>query len=415
MAGDSDGDMLKASEEGPFRSGRIDHPMHLKVSQLDETDFLRMEEEWNRLVGVSDADPLFMGWIWQSLWWRQWAHKRGYRLCLFAVYADTNQLVALAPMYSTRVRLHPLYHFTQWQFIGSSWGGADTVRSEYLDFIVDKRYGIEARQVLLTHLERDPGWDQLIFSDLNTRSLTRKLLEQKNWFSDCYNRVVQTDIGISVDASGVFADYLACLGPNTRYRAFNQRKYLNELGEVRILRATMGTSSSYLDSLNHLHALRWGKPCFGKESLDFHKQLADELSKSGNLELSMIKLSGKPVSVLYDVRIGGREYNIQAGFDSNLDPKLSPGFLHLGYAFESAFACPHISELDLLAGSGKKTFYKSHFSSRKAGFITLQINRVWSIKLLYRIYDLLPQAVKSAIKPRFLGRSREQSGSYSSP
>jgi hypothetical protein len=52
----------------------------------------------------------------------------------------------------------------------------------------------------------------------------------------------------------------------------------------------------------------------------------------------MRKLSDRPASVLYDVRAGGREYNIHAWFDSNLDRKLSPGFLHLGQAIELAFA-----------------------------------------------------------------------------
>ncbi len=58
----------------------------------------------------------------------------------------------------------------------------------------------------------------------------------------------------------------------------------------------------------------------------------------------MIKLSDRPASALYDVRAGGREYNIQPWFDSSFDRKLSTGFLHLGQAIELALAS-HISAI----------------------------------------------------------------------
>jgi len=156
--------------------------------------------------------------------------------------------------------------------------------------------------------------------------------------------------------------------------------------------------------LNDLHASRWGKPCFPKKSLEFHIQLARVFSREGKLFLSTILLSDNPISVLYDIRIKGREYNIQAGFDSSIDRKLMPGFLHLAYAIESAFDCKDIREFDLLAGPGMNTFYKSHFGSKKVEFVTLQINKAYYINLLYKIYDLLPQFLKYIVSLRIIPR-----------
>jgi len=406
MGGDSDGDMLRASEEGPFRYEDLKYAIpqsRFSVMQLTENQFLATETEWNELVHESDADPLFLGWTWQSLWWRQWSENRGYSLYLLGAYTEDNKLVGLAPLYKTKKQLHPLYQFTQIQFIGSSWSSGDTVRTEYLDFIVNRLFSDEVRKAFLGYLNSDDSWGQIIFSDLVRKSLTRKLLAQKHLLSSCYTREVHTDTGIVIDVSNSFTEYLSGMGRNTRYNAFNQRKNLDLLGTVRF-DATPGNIDAFLNRLNYLHTIRWGKECFPKESLEFHTRLATVFSKTGKLKLSIISQSNKTISVLYNIRVGHREYNIQAGFDSDVDRKLSPGFLHLGYAIESAFNSDDITEFDLLAGSGKNTFYKSHLGSKKVGFSTLQINRAAYLKCLYILYDSFPRFIKSIIKLKIISR-----------
>jgi len=407
MGGDSDGDILRASEEGPFRPDSQNQsvpPRQFTVRLLGEEEFKSAGQAWDDLVSKSDVDPLFMGWAWQSLWWKQWGTQRGYSLFVLAAYTEDNKLAGLAPFYRTTVKLHPLFRFTQLQFIGSSWNSGETVRSEYLDFIVDTQYADEIRQLFLIYLDSDKSWDQLILSDMNKQSLTPKMLAHRPYVRDCYTRLVQNDTGISIDVSASYSEYLSAMGSNTRYSAFNQRKFLDRHGPVHMDSADSGTSDTYLDKLNELHALRWGKPCFPAQSLQFHKQLARELSNSGNLKLTMISVANTPVSVLYDIRMGTREYNIQAGFNSNFDRKLSPGFLHLGYAIESAFEHPDIKIFDLLAGSGKNTFYKAHFGSIETKFITLQINRAGYIRFLYQFYDSFPNRLKSWVKQYLLAR-----------
>jgi len=231
-------------------------------------------------------------------------------------------------------------------------------------------------------------------------------IRHKPLFGSCYTRVIQKDTGISVNVCKSFTEYLMSMGRHTRYSAYNQRKYLHRLGSVDIDHAKTGTIDSYLEKMNELHALRWGSPCFSKESLEFHKKLAMVLSAENKLKLSVISLSNRPISVLYDIRMGNREYNIQAGFDSAVDGKLSPGLLHLGYAIESAFTCENITEYDFLAGPGMNIFYKSHLGSRKTEFISLQINRRVYLKVLYKLYDSLPRYFKSIIKHIFITRKR---------
>jgi len=180
MEGDSDIDILRASEEGFFSYNLQKYDIsqsRISVKQLTEEDFLESESQWNELIKESDADPLFLGWAWQFLWWRQWSKKRGYSLYILAAYADDNKLVGLAPLYKSIVQIHPFHKFTQLQFIGSSWGNGETVRTEYLDFIVNSQYAYQTRQVFLNYLNGDKSWDQFILSDIKRQSLTMKLLK----------------------------------------------------------------------------------------------------------------------------------------------------------------------------------------------------------------------------------------------
>jgi len=112
----------------------------------------------------------------------------------------------------------------------------------------------------------------------------------------------------------------------------------------------------------------------------------------------MMSVSNKPVSVLYDIVINGRAYNIQAGFDDNFNKQLTMGFLHLGYSIQDAFNNPEIKEYDLLAGPGKKTFYKKKLGSKKVEFISLQYNRRYWLRWAYVFYDYLPDYIKFKIR-----------------
>jgi hypothetical protein len=92
--------------------------------------------------------------------------------------------------------------------------------------------------------------------------------------------------------------------------------------------------------------------------------------------------------------------NLQAGFIDDFDNKVSLGSLHLGFAAEAAFRDESVDFYDLLAGSGKTHFYKSHFHGEPIEFSTFQVVRNPVLGLLYRLEAVSPGPVLRLINRR---------------
>lgn len=376
----------------------LDRTSAIKLKKLSSHDFTNLSDEWRLLLARSDADPLFLSWHWQHTWWEQWADKENFELLLIAAYGTENELLGLAPLYKCNKRLTESAQFTQIHFIGSSWGFTTTVRTEYLDFIVDKRYRYEVRKAFLAYMDNDESWNQFIISDMNANSPTYRLIISKAYFANDYCREVHRDMGVSIDTSDTFEEFISELGRHTRRSVFNRRSYLQKLGEFEYDYATQDDIDDYFKKLNRLHFIRWKRSCFSGDVLEFHQKLAHVMCVEGKLKFSKINISKQPISIMYNYLVENKEYNIQVGFNDIFSEKLSLGYIHLGYAFESAFQNQNTMIFDLLAGKGKHSFYKSHFIGKFVELLTLQINRGNLIKLIYRGHDTMPDFVKSMTK-----------------
>jgi CelD/BcsL family acetyltransferase involved in cellulose biosynthesis len=89
---------------------------------------------------------------------------------------------------------------------------------------------------------------------------------------------------------------------------------------------------------------------------------------------------------MYNVRLGGTEYNIQSGFDATQSKGISPGYLHFGYALENA--CEQsIATFDFLAGKGLHRDYKRDFCTQPRPLVTLQSIRARALAWIYKEYD----------------------------
>ncbi|MBA6365637.1 GNAT family N-acetyltransferase [Colwellia sp. BRX8-8] len=137
--------------------------------------------------------------------------------------------------------------------------------------------------------------------------------------------------------------------------------------------------------LNDMHVKRWSKKCFAVHSLTFHKNISSHFNKLGFLRSLSLLEEGEAKAVCYDIEVEGVCYNIQLGFELGYDSKISMGTLMLGYAIESAFNKDSINEYDLLAGGGKKTFYKDRFKGNKKSLTTIVLPLSTNSKILFLI------------------------------
>ena len=372
----------------------------LRVKPVSEAGFATMAEEWQTCLEASDANPLFMSWPWLYSWWETWSQVLGMELVLLGVFDQRGELVGIGP-FCRRLLVTPAgVRVARLYMLGNAWRLAPTVRTEYCGVIARRGYEGEITAAIVSALEH-LGWDELICSDVPGDQLENL---KAGGFEDRlgYRIIHRTDdIGIRIGTTCRFDDWLGGLGRNTRLKAYNRRGYLRQQGELVFLDYEESRDGDFFERLNAFHRNRWGKPAFDREALRFHRLLLQRLSLcGGEPAMSLILYNEQCVSVLYDLVVRGCRYNLQAGYEEDFDTKVSLGYLHLGFAIEAAFSQRRTSAYDLLAGTGKKQFYKSHFHGEAVHFSTFQVVRSPLLKALYHIQSASPPFVARAFSRR---------------
>ena len=373
---------------------RKTHP-RLEIRRLSEADFAGLSGAWDELLSQSDADPLFMSWPWLYSWWEVWNRCLELELALFGVFDEADTLVGLAPFFLHQFRSPLGMTVRRLHFLGNAWRILPTVRTEYCGLIIRRGLEEPIAELLLAEVAR-LTWHEVVVCDQSMQ----ELLQWQEAFDRQGQNVLTVprsiDAGVRVPVNGAFSDWLHELGPNTRLKAYNRRKYLAKRGELSYRRVASAEAKEFLRTLNEFHHKRWGKPCFDDRAVDFHQRLLERLPEE-RVALSALNFNDKTVSVLYDVKAGSTRYNLQAGFDEFFDPKVALGTLHLGYAIEESFSDPDIACYDLLAGRGKKSFYKSRFQGEKVHFVTVQFARHPVMRCIYRVQSWLPGVLRQQI------------------
>lgn len=358
---------------------------HVRIVPWTGDDFLNSRCEWQRLLAASEADPLFLSWDWQSLWWRTFGAPRQRELMVLAAYRS-DELIGIAPFYRKKELRKGLIPVRSLQLLGLSWRDPDDLISEYLDIVVgESDYG-RVRTAFLDFIEANEYGSEVVIGATDRRRGWPEALRQRLGASPGIVREIDGAASYQADLSSGFDEYLRALGASTRRRLWNLRTRLGELGPVSLRYASVREVESALHELNRLHATRWGEPVFSGRRWQFHLDFARGAAQRGELRLSRLVVGQQTVCVLYDIRIGQRQYNVQMGFDPQFARNLSLGLLHLGYAMEAA-ADAGVTTYDFLAGPGRATDYKDNLSQQTRQLNTVQYVRGTVLSSLYRWHD----------------------------
>ena len=380
MGGDSDTEML---DQARAKWGQLD------VSVWSESEFLASRTEWDNLCMCANGDPLFMSWLWQSLWWTHFGPENDLHLHIIAVRNSQNKLIALAPFCQRNLNVHGVSTI-RLEALGNLWQGPQTMRSEYIEPLIDPDWLEPASSAIADSLLRLDEVDELIIHDcpINSRSAGRIVSKLQNrWFVRKMVRLGEDETRYALLPNDM-SKFLSELGPNTRRRLYGRRRLVETTGNVKTAEASASNLALFFEDLNRFHVHRWGQPVFEDRRLAFHMELASELLKSGRLKLSRLTVGEKTISILYDIVAGEREYNLQMGFDQDfLKGKLSPGILHLGFAIEEAILEGR-KEFDLLAGFGKTEQYKNRLTNCGVQLCTWQAIQPKLRQLAYAVREL---------------------------
>ncbi len=371
----------------------------LTVSRWDASQLASAEAAWTELLLASTADPLFMSWDWQSLWWavfsrQPYAEERGFELRLLVAHDGSGALCGIAPLYRERTRVRRILKVRRLHFIGNCWNGPGTVRTEYLDFIAPRGRESEVACAFVDHLFAEDDWDEWVLSDLERGSATHRLLTAQDVRGALVREANAFDSYL-VETSDGFDTYRAGLSKSTRSKMYNRRANLERHGVVDLRPVEASGLDEAFRRLNALHEIRWDIGLYAGPRIAFHRELAARFAARDELQLSQMTVGGRLVSMLYDFGVGARRYNVQSAFDERFDRKLALGSLHLGYAVEAAFA-EGAAVYDLLEGGGKKTQFKASIANARRHSSTLQVVRSAKLKAAYRLYD----RVRGSKRPR---------------
>ena len=342
------------------------------------------EAKWAELLAQSDADSLFLSWEWLTQWWSRFGAASGCVANILGFYRGES-LIGVAPLYQRVVLRRGLVPARSVQLIGHSWRDPTPPVAIYLDIIARRGEADAVRHACMRELFDNGHWSEFAIGYTPVGGLWRAAAAGRDPVSH-YVRELDRAVSFQVDLSVGFSRYLQSLGQSTRRSIWNLRKRLELRGSVRLEQVCTSNLAEGFRDLNRLHKFRWHRPAFTGARLEFHESLATQLSARDELAFSRLRVGGRVVSVLYDVRKGAYQYNIKLGFDPGFSSHLSLGLLHLGYVLEAA-AESGVRVYDLLAGPGRKSDYKPHLSQMRQELSCIQILRGRLLPTLYRWHD----------------------------
>ncbi|WP_320821920.1 GNAT family N-acetyltransferase [Reinekea sp.] len=195
-------------------------------------------------------------------------------------------------------------------------------------------------------------------------------------------------IAYAVDSHNqAFANYLSALGANTRLKLFNRRQRLAKMGAIRLVNL-WPDSTAFVEQINAFHQIRWGRPCFKGVNRSFVEQLMIQLVADGHkVDLSALMVDDEVVSVLLDLTVDHRTYNLQGGFLEDRFKGISLGTLHLGYQIEKAFDDQAVEVYDFMGGDGKNTNYKVKLATMSTKLVDLTLIKSRWLALFYRLNE----------------------------
>jgi len=352
-----------------------------------EDEFRLNQNEWGELLNKSNANPIFLSWNWLYNWWSI-RREVGDTLFIIAIYENA-KLIAIAPLYIEKDSyFNGALKTSRLQFIGKRYSGSEGIRSEYMDFIIQTDRQKTGMLEVLTAINDDRSWTELSLNDFNTDSPNYPVI--KSWLSKqkYYSRIESQGNAFIVDCSLDFDSYLKTLGKNTRLKLYNRRKLLEKKGCVEIEFINQGNMEQFFELINAWQVQRWGTPFLNEMNQCFFNQALGLSSDKLSLKYtSVLKLDGKPLSIMVNIDSNDSIYNIQTGYIEDFDKKIALGTLHMGYMLEHSFEVPKIKVFDFLEGRGKNSNYKSRIAIEGRELESRRWFRSGLLKLTFRFYD----------------------------
>jgi CelD/BcsL family acetyltransferase involved in cellulose biosynthesis len=299
----------------PAIAGVSDSAAAIRVECLQDWDAIAsLEPEWNRLLGESAADSIFLTWEWV----RCWADVMGAQIrpLVVCVRDERGELIGIAPMYHATLRLAHTIPYRVLRVMADFPTGAD-----YPDWIVRRGCEGAATTAIVRALDALRGWDFIWMPRMAgwTGSFDRIVAACRASGLPCRTRTHDfAAFPLPADRD----TYFRSLSGNKRQALKAETKRILKRPTVEIFRCeTEDQLPAFLNALFDLHGRRWtekgGTGTFKNRPLEveFYRAFAPIALKKGWLWLVALCDEGeiKAIQVGYVYR--NVFHQLQEGFD----------------------------------------------------------------------------------------------------
>lgn len=332
-----------------------------KVVSTDE-----VEEKWRSLQSVSSEGP-FTSWTWIGPWLENMIAK-GKPVFLVEVCCE-KYLNGLGILHITTFKRRRFFQ-RNIAFLNELPIENNNMVIEYNGLLVKKGFEKEVWSSFLSEVSTLPDWDELHLNAIAPH------------FADCIKHFLgSTEKGLYCQQHSYdevyFADFAntqewpdvpsLLLSKNKRAQIKRslhgfQSKYG---GHVQCeLARTVCEALTYFQELENLHTAYWNSKnddgaFANREWVEFNRSIIKQSISSGNVLLYRISAGSHTIGYLYNLGWRDTVYNIQSGFNYEVDNKLKSGFVSHWLAMQHGFACK-FKKYNFLAGT---THYKKSLSN----------------------------------------------------
>lgn len=326
--------------------------------ELHKEAFPLFREEWNRLLGNSPSDTIFLTWEWQSLWWEYFG--RGHQLLLLTARHE-EELVGIAPLFYADEGM-------TLRLVGG------TEISDYLDIIALSGHEREIWSAFLAYLLERPSWEILDLHNLPPSSPTREVVLS---LKEEYGLKIEAsleDVCPLISLPESWEGYLQMLDKKERHELRRKLRKAQREAKVEWYLVSEGADlASEMEEFLDLHQQSSPhKERFMDQTMRrFFKAMAQSTFEAGWLRLGFTLINGLKMATLLCFDYGDSILLYNSGYYPERYRALSPGVLATAYCIEEAIRQKK-KVFDFLRGSEE---YKYRFGARDTEIYRLVISR----------------------------------------
>ena len=353
---------VRAESAGPAEGLYCDISVVSTDAQLNE-----LEGEWNILLQESQA-TVFQSFEWISACWKYF-HGRSTLHCL--AFRSDGRLVGLAPLCRRRVRLF-FRVCTVLEFIGRPHG-------DYNDFIALPGYERAVVRAFVHHFASGEAHaDALDLDEIPTTSPLKLYLAEEAQMAHLDLVVQPGPVCPYIPLPASFEEFLAALGPNTRY---NYRRKWSKLSDShktaeRFLHEPGEDLNGGITSFMRIHSDRWkglGFPSVFDKPVhrSFISEVSHRFAVRDWLRLYLLEVDGIDVAASLEFAHHGRIYMYNSNASGAPEVmKQSPGLLVKISAIRQGIS-EHMREYDMLRG--EETYKYDHLKALERFNTTMRL------------------------------------------